>query len=116
MRSTFFSIALALFFVASCKTNTTDADNTAKNSRENVPTADQAAQRGNDLDLTASVRKAIVDADGLSTNATNAKVVVDNGVVTLIGPVASAEEKARLESLAVKAGAAKVVNQLEITN
>jgi hyperosmotically inducible protein len=116
MRSPLHFIALSLLFVAGCKTHTTDADNTAKNSRDNVPTADQAAQSGNDLDLTASVRKALVDADGLSTNATNAKIVVDKGVVTLIGPVASAEEKARVESLALKAGATKVVNQLEITN
>lgn len=92
------------------------ADNTAKNRRDSdkVPTADQGAQSGNDLDLTAKVRRGFMDADGLSTNAQNAKIVVKDGVVTLVGPVASAEESTRLEGIASSAGATKVINQLEI--
>lgn len=94
------------------------ADNTAKNQRDSdrTPTADQAAQGGTDLELTAKIRKALVGADGLSTNAQNAKIVVDQGVVTLVGPVASDTERTRVASIASDAGAARVVNQLEIAN
>jgi hyperosmotically inducible periplasmic protein len=94
------------------------ADNTAKNQRDTdrTPTADQAAQSGTDLELTAKIRQALVAAAGLSTNAMNAKVVVDQGVVTLVGPVASAEERTRVASIASDAGAARVINQLEIAN
>lgn len=90
------------------------ADNTAKNQRE-TPTADQAAQSGTDLELTAKIRKGIMAADGLSTNAQNAKIVVDKGSVTLVGPVASEEERAKLVAIATDAGAVKVTNQLEVT-
>lgn len=114
MRSLLLSLLIALPAVAACKSKSTDADNTTQNTRER-PTADQAAQSGTDLDLTAKIRKDIMAADGLSTNAQNAKIVVDKGVVTLVGPVANEEERTKLADIAGKAGAASVVNQLEIT-
>lgn len=114
MRSAFLSIVL-LFAAAACKEDNPAADNTAKNTRA-TKTADEAPQTGGALELTAKIRKALVGADDLSMNAKNVKVVVDGTAVTLVGPVASAEEKTRVESLAKAAGASQVVNQLEITN
>jgi osmotically-inducible protein OsmY len=57
-----------------------------------------------------------MDDGSLSTNAHNCKVVVDNNTVTLAGPVASAEEKARLERIALDASGLKVINNLEVAN
>jgi hyperosmotically inducible protein len=95
------------------------ADNTARNSRDvsPSPTADQGAQGGSDLKLTQAVRQAIVKDGALSTNAHNVKIVVDHGTVTLVGPVASADERVRVQEIATSVpGAQHVVNQLEIAN
>jgi len=121
---TLWTLLLAVPLVAgACKGNTSDnapnADNTARNDKDRDPnnavTADQAANRGADLDLTKQVRRAIIEDSDLSTNAHNVKVVVDHGVVTLAGPVSNADERAKLESDATKVpGTAKVVNKTEI--
>jgi osmotically-inducible protein OsmY len=118
MRYFLFSL-LAAASLAACtsRSEPTAADNTARNKTDSTkPTADQAAQGGTDLDLTQQVRKAIVAEDGLSTNATNVKIVVDKGVVTLVGPVESTAERTRLVQLAQRAGAKQVVDQLELNN
>lgn len=95
-----------------------DADNTRLNRRDrNDATATPMDQsnRSSAVDLVAKVRQAIVDDDGLSVKARNVKVVVDNGVVTLRGPVASAREKARVERDAASVrGVTRVDNQLDI--
>jgi hyperosmotically inducible periplasmic protein len=98
------------------KNNPPAADNTQKNERDRAvtPTADQGAQSGDDLALTQKIRKAIVDDGSLSTNAHNCKIVVTNGVATLVGPVETPEEKTRLETIATAAGATSVVDQLEV--
>ena len=68
-----------------------------------------------DRDVTAAIRKAIVDNDALSTNAQNVKIVTIAGVVTLRGPVETSEEKAAIAATAEKtSGVKRVDNQLEI--
>ena len=63
-----------------------------------------------DLDLTQRVRQAVVADDSLSTNAHNVKIITINGVVTLRGPVNSAQEKANIDAKAQQiAGATKVI-------
>ncbi len=48
-------------------------------------------------------------------NAKNVKIITQDGVVTLRGPVKSAEEKAMIASVAQKTGGVKRVdNQLEV--
>jgi len=96
-----------------------DADNTAKNQPDEAPSATTADQQQNgksDLDLTASIRRSIVADGSLSTYGHNVKIVVQNGVATLKGPVRSEEEK---EAIAAKAanvvGQDHVVDQMEIT-
>lgn len=53
--------------------------------------------------------------DALSMTAKNVKIITENGVVTLRGPVNSAAEKAKIGELAMaNAGQAKIDNQLEV--
>ncbi|MBA3817723.1 MAG: BON domain-containing protein [Deltaproteobacteria bacterium] len=118
-----FAAALAISSIAACKSDSNGkpaADNTARNDRDqsNAKTADNAVNNSSDLDLTQQIRKAVMDDGTLSTNAHNCKIVVQNGAVTLVGPVASADEKARVASIAAKVvgGDGKVTNQLEVTN
>jgi hyperosmotically inducible periplasmic protein len=95
-----------------------DADNTEKNVRDrNEKTLTPPDQGGNasDRELTAAIRRAIVQDDSLSTNAHNVKIVTVDSVVTLRGPVKSAAEKAAVASKAEKAtGVKRVDNQLEV--
>ena len=94
-----------------------DADNTGKNVRDRGETVTPTDQGGSaaDRELTANIRKAIVDDDNLSMNAKNVKIVTRDGQVTLRGPVKSTEEKAAIEAKATQvAGVKRVDNQLEI--
>jgi osmotically-inducible protein OsmY len=95
-----------------------DADNSAKNARDrgdqSMTPADQGGSAA-DRELTANIRKAIADDDGLSMNAHNVKVITKDGVVTLRGPVKNAAEKTSVAAKAQKvAGVKRVDNQLEI--
>src|SRR5690349_13153655 len=65
-------------------------DNTKVNKRDRnkaEPTADQQTENRSDRDIAKDIRKAIVDDKSLSTYAHNVKVIVQNGSVTLKGPV-----------------------------
>lgn len=96
----------------------TDADNTGKNVRDRddktLTPGDQSSNPA-DVELTRRIREAVVADDSLSTNAHNVKIITINGTVTLRGPVASAEEKAKIEATAQKlAGKKQVENHLEV--
>lgn len=115
-----FTLAAA-FGAGACKSKPENqaADNTAKNARDKsaVPTADQAGQAKPDVDLAQSLRKSIMADSSISTNGHNCKVVVNDGVVTLAGPVASTDESNKIAALATATpGVTKVVNQLEVAN
>jgi len=94
------------------------ADNTAKNERDNSGATATPVDQGEnkaDLDITATIRQAIVDDKSLSANAHNIKVITNTGIVTLRGPVKSDQEKMAIEAKAKQvAGVARVDNQLEI--
>ena len=94
------------------------ADNTKANQRDRVksePTSDQAKNNVSDRELMRRIRKAVVDDKSLSTYAHNAKIIAQNGKVTLKGPVRSDEEKNTLEQKAVEvAGAGNVTNELTV--
>jgi SH3 domain-containing YSC84-like protein 1 len=93
-------------------------DNTANNQpaqAASATTADQQENGKSDLELTASIRRSIVADGSLSTYAHNVKIVVQNGVATLKGPVRTAEEKAAIEAKAAAVvGQDHVVDQIEI--
>ena len=95
-----------------------DADNTKRNARDadgNTVTPMDQGESEADRTITQQIRKAVVGHDDLSTNAKNVKIITQDGVVTLRGPVKSAEEKAAIASVAQKTGGVKRVdNQLEI--
>jgi hyperosmotically inducible periplasmic protein len=121
MRKSLFATLLAVAALSACKSHSSDtaaADNTAKNARDRAatPTADNATNDKADRELTQKLRQAVMDDSTLSTNAHNCKIVVQNGTVTLVGPVASDAERTKVEQIATaNAGGDKVVNQLEVT-
>jgi osmotically-inducible protein OsmY len=94
------------------------ADNTKVNQRDhnsNAPTADQQKNNQSDVELARQVRKSLVNDKSLSTNAHNVKVIVQGGMVTLKGPVNSAEEKQAVEAKASEvAGTDKVSSELQV--
>jgi osmotically-inducible protein OsmY len=96
----------------------TAADNTDKNERDRNADAltpgDQGESEG-DRTITQKIRQGVVAADALSMTAKNVKIITVDGVVTLRGPVKSAEEKTSIASIAQAAtGVKKVENQLEV--
>lgn len=96
----------------------TEPDNTRVNERDRDTSAvTPGDQGGSEADRTATqqIRQLVMKQDGLSMDAKNAKIITANGVVTLRGPVASAEEKATIERLATQApGVKRIENQLEV--
>ena len=96
----------------------TEADNSGRNGTDGHATGPTAQDQGNskqDVELLASVRKAIVADDSLSVNAKNAKILVNGAVIILRGPVASAEEHDKLGRIATDAGNGhQVDNQTEV--
>lgn len=96
---------------------TPDRDNTAVNQRDREATTktpiDQNENQA-DIDVTANIRKRVVDTK-MSVNAQNVKIITQDGTVTLRGPVNSEDEKKQVEDIAHDvAGADKVVSQLEV--
>jgi len=95
-----------------------DADDTERNVRDRKDTTLTPMDQGgseSDRTITQEIRRAVVAQDGFSTNAKNVKIITVDGVVTLRGPVKTADEKATIASLAGRtAGAKRVDNQLEL--
>jgi hyperosmotically inducible periplasmic protein len=94
-----------------------DADNTARNADTSVSSETAIAQGESkaDIEMTAAIRKAVVDDKALSVNAHNVKIMTANAVVTLRGPVKSEEEKKSIEAKAKQvAGVARIDNLLEV--
>ena len=93
-------------------------DNTKMNQADrsnDQPTADQQKNNPSDRELTQHVRQAIMEDKSLSTYAHNVKIISQNGVVTLKGPVRSDDERRAIEAKANEvAGKEKVVNELTV--
>jgi hyperosmotically inducible protein len=89
-------------------------DNTANN-KGDTQTAEKQSNTKSDRDITAKVRKEIVGDKDLSTYAHNVKVITNNGVVTLKGPVKSEDEKAKVAQIAASVVSAdKITNELTV--
>ncbi|MGH9884445.1 MAG: BON domain-containing protein [bacterium] len=95
-------------------------DNSGANARDrggNTITPIDQADSAEDLRITQTIRKAVVADDALSLNAQNVKIITQNGVVTLRGPVRSVAERASIAAKATGvAGVTRVDNQLEIAS
>lgn len=83
---------------------------------QNKTTGDQSENEA-DRTITQNIRRAVTADDSLSTNAKNVKIITNNGMVTLRGPVKSEKEKAEIEAKAKQvAGVKSVDNQLEVAS
>jgi len=100
------------------QTTTPSADNTKINQRDRnagEPTADQQKMNTGDRETTKQIRQAIIKDKSISTYGHNVKVITQNGMVTLKGPVRSEEEKQAIEAKAKEiAGPDKVTDDLEV--
>lgn len=82
-----------------------------------APTADQSKNNGADRNLTLQIRRDVVRDKSLSTYGHNIKIIVENGTVTLKGPVHSDAEKQAIIAHAEKhAGQGHVVDQITLDN
>jgi osmotically-inducible protein OsmY len=94
------------------------ADNSKVNTRDrdsSAPTADQQKENRSDRETARQIRQAIVRDKSLSTYTHNVKVISENGMVTLKGPVRSEEEKKAVESKAAEvAGQDKVQSEIQV--
>jgi hyperosmotically inducible periplasmic protein len=93
-------------------------DNTKVNERDRNPaesTADQQKENRPDRDITRDIRRSIAADKSMSAYAHNLKIISQNGMVTLKGPVRSEEEKSAIEAKAAEiVGKEKVTSQLEV--
>ena len=93
-------------------------DNTKVNERDkdkSEPTADQQKNNRSDRDITQQIRQSVMNDKSLSTYAHNVKIISQNGMVTLKGPVRSDDEKRVVEAKAAAiVGQDKVTSQLEV--
>lgn len=72
-------------------------------------------EHATDLQISAAIRKSVIDDKSLSANAQNIKIIASDGVVTLRGPVKSEQEKQSIEALARRVdGVTQVDNLLEV--
>ncbi len=93
-------------------------DNTGRNERdrsgETLTPVDQSESAA-DIAVTASIRRALVADDSLSTTGKNCKIITADGVTTLRGVVANRKEKALIaEKTKAISGVKRVDNQLEV--
>ena len=98
--------------------NPQPADNTKINQRDrnkSEPTADQQKENPSDRELARQIRRSIVKDKSLSTYAHNIKIIAQDGMVTLKGPVNTQEEKQAIEAKAAAiAGRGKITNEIEV--
>jgi len=100
-------------------TNTvTEPDNTERNIRDRNDSTLNPLDQGNgasDINITAQIRRGIMDGEDFSVNAQNVKIITNKGQVTLRGPVNTAEEKRRIGVIANDiARVDNVSNQLDV--
>lgn len=96
----------------------TPADNSAKNQRDRsgeTKTAGDQSNSSSDIQITAAIRRAVMHDKNLTMTAKNVKIITDGGMVTLRGPVTTAEEKTTIARLAAEAAPqSRIDNQLEV--
>jgi hyperosmotically inducible protein len=93
-----------------------DNSKTNQRDRNNDPvTADQQKTSKADTELVKKIRQSVYADKTMSTYAHNVKIVVQDGHVTLRGPVRTQAERDAVEQKAIAiAGATNVTNQLEV--
>jgi hyperosmotically inducible protein len=93
-------------------------DNTKVNrgdSSMSKPTAERQNNSHSDLNNTQQIRRSIMTDKSLSTYAHNVKIISQNGMVTLKGPVRSDDEKQKIEDAATQVvGKGNVTSELTV--
>jgi osmotically-inducible protein OsmY len=109
------SLALSAFAQENA---TPAADNTGRNERDRSGETQTSGDQSNgspDIKMTAAIRRAVMHDDSLSMMAKNVKIITENGMVTLRGPVKSEAEKTKIAQLAKQAAqGAMIHNELEV--
>ena len=117
-RTTTIAIAALLLTWPAASYAAGEADNSERNVRDRNEASVTPLDQGNseaDLATTKFIRENVVSDDALSTNAKNVKIITQNGVVVLRGPVENAVEKATIVAIANRtAGVSRVDDQLEV--
>lgn len=94
------------------------ADNSGRNAADATGATVSAADQSKsdvDVEITRSIRKAVMATEGMSINAKNAKIITIGGIVTLRGPVGNENEKNAIAAMAKSvSGVTRVNNELEI--
>jgi hyperosmotically inducible protein len=114
------ALALGLSLMATMIPRNLDAqhsarDNTSMSEDRIGPTADQQKMNLSDREITQQIRKMIHHDRKLSPYGRNIKIFIQDGKVTLKGPVRSEVEKGNLEAKAASVvGQKNVTNQLEV--
>ena len=100
------------------KATSSNADNSGVNKRDQMNgevTADQQTSGTADTEITRQIRRALIADKNLSIYAHNIKIITIAGVVTLKGPVKSADEKTKAVAFAKSAaGVSRVDDQISI--
>jgi osmotically-inducible protein OsmY len=108
-----------LYWASSLAIAQTPSDNTKNNKGDGDKTAvtsDKQKMNKSDTALAQSIRKAVIADKSLSTYAHNVKIITQNGMVTLKGPVRSEEEKKAIVSKAADAagGVNRVTDEMSV--
>jgi osmotically-inducible protein OsmY len=118
MKQITISICCLSLFTLSALAQDPAEDNTSKNQRDRSGETRTSGDQSNspeDVQITATIRRAVVEDRSLSATAKNVKIITADGVVTLRGPVQNEAEKTKIAELAQSAaGNAKIDNQLEV--
>ena len=97
--------------------SSTNADNTAKNTRDHedatLTPVDQGKSKS-DLETTRNIRRALMKNHDLSMTAKNIKIITIDGKVTLRGPVKTQQERNLINQIAEQEGVSSLDNQLEV--
>lgn len=126
-RTCSFLLAGAIVLAASCPAfsrpqsddKPVKPDNSKVNARDKsagAVTAGQQKMNNSDRMLTAKIRKSVMADKTLSTYAHNVKIVSQDGMVTLKGPVNSEDEVKSIVAKAVEVtgSASKVTNEMSV--
>jgi len=113
-------VFLTVLGTAGIALSQTQPDNTKSNkgdAENGAVTADQQKMNAADRALTQKIRKAVMADKSLSTYAHNVKIISQNGMVTLKGPVRSDDEKKSIVGKAVEVAGSpdKVSDQMSVT-
>lgn len=89
-------------------------DNSGKNVRDDgsLPTPLDQGNSETDQAITQGIRKLVTDQSTMSVNGKNVKIISQDGVVTLRGPVADTREREAIYAIALAQPNVKSVNNL----